>query len=411
MSPMKPKILLISTTTAYPLYSGGALAQYYFIDGLKDKVDYSFCTVIKSKRDLDNLNALKVAQPSLKVYYSDEYIVVKKSKFSFLKSICNKFLPKKSSVFTSAEPDDFSDSYFTHVDHAFSHDFIDLINSVIEKEKIEIVQFDFYDTIDIVFALPSNVKKVFVHHEVREKRLNLAKNKSAVSEANKNYLIGKTTAFEYGCLPYMDVVGVFNDDDAKELMPYCKKVMVTPFAIPDELIYKSSDSDVFDRLFFVGGEGHTPNALGLKWFLDNIYIPNYDKIKLPLLVIGNWSQSFKVQYANTSGVHFCGQVDSMQPYFEHSIFVNPILTGAGLRTKVLHAFANRVPVLSTRFGAEGCFESEKDDHLGLFDNAEEFLDVLVSSNYKKLSGNGYEYYNYKYGKEILLTKRLSLYNA
>lgn len=409
---MKPKILLISTTTAYPLYSGGALAQYYFIDGLKDKVDFSFCTVVKCDKDLQRLNALQMAQPSLKIYYSDERKVARNSKLSFLKSICSCVLPKKRKQIPSVvEPDDFSDSYFEHVDHSFSHQFIDLINEIIKKEHIGIVQFDFYDTIDIVFALPDNVKKVFIHHEVRSKRLNLAKDKSAVSGANKNYLIGKTTAFERACLPYMDVVGVFNDDDAKGLAPYCKEIKVTPFAIPDELIYINERSETFDRLFFVGGEGHTPNSLGLKWFLDEIYIPNYEKIKLPLLVIGNWSQTFREQYAQCSGVQFCGQVDSMQPYFEHSIFVNPILTGAGLRTKVLHAFANRVPVLSTRFGAEGCYSSENDKHIGLFDSAEEFIKLLKKTDYCALSSNGFEYFNCKYSKEVLLNKRMELYNA
>lgn len=409
---MFSKVLLISITAAYPLYSGGSLAQYYFIDGLKDKVDFSFCTVVKCDEDLQNLNALQTAQPSLRIYYSDERKVVRKSKLSYLKSICSCILPKKKKPTSSVvELDDFSDSYFEHVDHRFSHKFIDLINEIIKKENIEIVQLDFYDTIDIVYALPDNVKKVFIHHEVRSKRLNLAKDKSAVSEVNKNYLIGKTTAFERACLPHMDVVGVFNEDDAHELAPYCKEIKVTPFSIPDELIYNNERSETFDRLFFVGGESHTPNALGLKWFLDAIYIPNYDKIKLPLLIIGNWSTVFREQYAKCSGVQFCGQVSSMQPYFEHSIFVNPILTGAGLRTKVLHALANRVPVISTRFGAEGCFDSENDKHIGLFDSAEEFIELLMKSDYSALSSNGFEYFNHKYSKQLLLNKRMELYNA
>jgi len=407
---MKPKVLLISTTTVYPLYSGGALAQYYFIDGLQDKVDFSFCTIIRDDKDLKNLHALRASQPSLKVFYSDERVIRKKKRLSHLRAIYSALNSTKRAVAVSpTEPDDFTDSYFTHVDHDFSQQFIDLINDVVKTEKIDIVQFDFYDTIDIVFALPSNVKKVFIHHEVRSKRLNLARDKSAVSDANKNYLIGKTTAFERACLPYMDVVGVFNDDDAKELAPYCKKVVVTPFAIPDEQIYGIEQSKSFDRLFFVGGEGHTPNALGLKWFLDEIYIPNYDKIKLPLLVIGNWSQSFQEQYANCQSVQFCGLVDSMKPYFEQSIFVNPILTGAGLRTKVLHAFANSVPVMSTRFGAEGCFDSEDDKHIGLFDSADEFVQLLQNADYASLAKNGYGYYNSKFNKEVLLNTRLSLY--
>jgi len=399
---MKSKVLLVSTTTAYPLFSGGALAQYYFIDGLKDKVDFVLCTIVNNNRDLYNLELLKKVQPNITIYYSDERRIVTKNIFSKIKILYGKLRKNNNVSSVPSIQDDFTDSYFSHVDHNFSHYFIKLINEIIKKEQINIVQCDFYDTIDIVFALPSNVKKIFIHHELRGKRLTLAKPKSSVSESVKNFLIGRTNAYERACLPYMDVVGVFNDDDAKELAPYCKKIVVTPFAIPDEQIYGIEQSKNFDRLFFVGGEGHTPNALGLKWFLDEIYISNYDKIKLPLLVIGNWSQSFQEQYANCQSVQFCGLVDSMKPYFEHSIFVNPILTGAGLRTKVLHAFANSVPVLSTRFGAEGCFDSEEDKHIGLFDSAEEFVKLLQKVDYASLAKNGYEYYNTKFNKERLL---------
>lgn len=408
---MKPKVLLITTTTAYPLYSGGALAQYYFIDGLKDRVDMSFCTVVKTDNDYNNLQLLMKTQPSLKVFYSDERRKRKKNFLNVVKcktlGLLNAFQHSDKSIFT--EPDDFSDTYFSHIDHAYSKAFVDLVNDVIVKEKIDIVQFDFYDTIDMVFALPDNVKKVFIHHEVRSKRLRLAKDKSLISNAFKNFLIAKTDVFEKACLPFMDVVGVFNEDDANELRAFCKKIVVTPFAIPDEQIYDLPESKTFDRLFFVGGECHTPNALGLKWFLDDIYIPNYDKIKLPLLIIGNWSESFKTKYTNCPGVVFCGVVDSMKPYFEHSIFVNPILTGAGLRTKVLHAFANSVPVLSTRFGAEGCYDAENNAHLGLFDSAEEFVNLLQNTEYSSLAKKGYDYYNSKFNKEVLLNKRMEMY--
>jgi len=98
-------------------------------------------------------------------------------------------------------------------------------------------------------------------------------------------------------------------------------------------------------------------------------------------------------------------VESIEPYFEASLFINPILTGAGLRTKVLHAFVNKVPVLSTRFGAEGCFDDQNNAHLCLFDHAKEFLEIMHATDFKDTGLKGFDYYNQFFNKGKLLSIR------
>ena len=49
---MKPKILLITLNSCYPLFHGGAVAQYYFIDGLKDRVQFVLCTEVKTEKEV-----------------------------------------------------------------------------------------------------------------------------------------------------------------------------------------------------------------------------------------------------------------------------------------------------------------------------------------------------------------------
>ena len=402
-----PNLLLISQTPIYPLHSGGALAQYYFIDGLKNEFDFVLCTIVHNGQEKNAIEELRKKNPELKIYYVEQYRPVRRGVKQRIKSFL-KSLHRGKRIAPVPVSDDFEDPYFSHVDHAFSQRFIDLVNDVIVKEKITKVQFDFYDTIDICYALPNDVEKIFVHHEVRFKRLQLAAAESGCSEAYKRFLIGKTAAFEKACLGEMDKVVVFNDDDAKELAPYCKHVTVSPFAIPDELVFDLKHDKAYARLLFCGGEGHTPNALGLKWFLVEIYIPNQDKINLPIYITGVWTDAFKMKYQTCEKVVFCGLVERLAPYFEDSIFVNPILTGAGIRTKVLHAMVNHVPVMSTRFGAEGCFTDEEQNHIAFFDNAEEFLNAFSHCDFKALAEKGRQYYNKEFNKEKLLGIRKEL---
>lgn len=160
----------------------------------------------------------------------------------------------------------------------------------------------------------------------------------------------------------------------------------------------------------MGSEGHTPNKLGLKWFLDHIYLPNRAEIKYPLYVTGEWSDAFKAEYNDFSEVIFVGLVPSLSPYYEHSVLINPILTGAGVRTKILQSFANKIPVLSTPFGAEGCFDSTESSHVGLFTDAAGFMEIIRSVDFRRLGLAGYQYLSNKYNKELLLNKRYDIYN-
>ena len=45
--------------------------------------------------------------------------------------------------------------------------------------------------------------------------------------------------------------------------------------------------------------------------------------------------------------------DVREPLARYAVFVCPILSGSGVRVKLLEAFAAGIPVVSTRVGAEG----------------------------------------------------------
>jgi glycosyltransferase involved in cell wall biosynthesis len=57
---------------------------------------------------------------------------------------------------------------------------------------------------------------------------------------------------------------------------------------------------------------------------------------------------------NHPNVRFTGFVpDVREPLARYSVFVCPVLTGSGIRVKLLEAFASGIPAVSTYLGAEG----------------------------------------------------------
>ena len=74
------------------------------------------------------------------------------------------------------------------------------------------------------------------------------------------------------------------------------------------------------------------------------------------------------------GIEFVGRVDDVRGVLgRYAVFVCPILSGSGVRVKLLEAFAAGMAVVSTTIGAEGLAEPGS-DYLELADDAKSFAD-------------------------------------
>ena len=45
--------------------------------------------------------------------------------------------------------------------------YIDFVNEIIKKERIDIVQNEYFEQLYMVYAIPNTVKKVFIQHEIQ----------------------------------------------------------------------------------------------------------------------------------------------------------------------------------------------------------------------------------------------------
>jgi GT2 family glycosyltransferase len=129
-------------------------------------------------------------------------------------------------------------------------------------------------------------------------------------------------------------------------------------------------------MLFLGSFRHTPNQEALDWFLREIMprilgrVPN-----ARLTVVGSELPpgNSLAQYQN---VDLVGYVDDVRdPLSRYSLFVCPILSGSGVRVKLLEAFASGIPVVSTRLGAEGLDDEGR--ICALADGAAEFAERAV----------------------------------
>ena len=117
-----------------------------------------------------------------------------------------------------------------------------------------------------------------------------------------------------------------------------------------------------DTILFVGNFRHTPNQQALRYFLERIY-PRIREARpsARLIVAGAEGPPSFVRTLDRPGVEYLGEVEDIRSVLaNYAVFVAPILTGSGVRVKLMEAFAAGIPVVSTSIGAEGLRDKNVD---------------------------------------------------
>jgi O-antigen biosynthesis protein len=108
-------------------------------------------------------------------------------------------------------------------------------------------------------------------------------------------------------------------------------------------------------MLFLGSFRHDPNRVALDWFVGNVLPRVLERIPDARLVVAGSDPPPAHAYGDYAGaLELVGYVDDVRdPLSRYSVFVCPILSGSGVRVKLLEAFAAGIPAVSTRVGAEG----------------------------------------------------------
>jgi len=134
-----------------------------------------------------------------------------------------------------------------------------------------------------------------------------------------------------------------------------------------------------DTILFLGSFRHLPNVEGLEWFAR--FVLPLVRNKLPrarLVIVGSDPPARHALPGNPEAIEIVGFVEDIQaPLQQYALFVCPILSGSGVRVKLLEAFASGIPVVSTRIGAEG-LAREDGEICALADDPQAFADRVVA---------------------------------
>ncbi len=133
-----------------------------------------------------------------------------------------------------------------------------------------------------------------------------------------------------------------------------------------------------DSLIFTGHMSFEPNISAASWFIKHC-LPIVKKANpnIKLYIVGAEPTEEVVRLGKNNGIIVTGKVDDVRPFLaKASIFIAPMVTGSGVKNKVLQAMAMEKPVISTTLGVEA-LSVDNNRHFLLSDNCEDFANKIL----------------------------------
>ncbi len=380
------KILFIIPWVPYPLHSGGNQAFFNMLNTLRNKHKITLVPYCYSAKDLkvakelqgvwtdvvidpyvDNVST-QIRNVKLSRYEKIKYTLCNKLEASMRRKQARIFRKHKLSEVPNIERTQYASDIFNL--GQFVKENSTLFRSALElnpqylkyiynksREGFDIIQVEFFECLPLVYVLPEDVRKVFVHHEIRfvrnENEANLFDSYTMYDDIRQQKLKDEELSL---LNRYNDII-VLTETDKNILKSYLpeKNIYVSPALTSAASATDEKEFKPCKDLVFIGGSDHFPNADGAIWFASQVSTllrkQNFDG---NIYIVGKWSEEAKtVIHKFDQDIQFTGFIDDLYGFINGKITIVPIRIGSGMRMKILDAVAAKSPIITTSKGSEG----------------------------------------------------------
>ena len=272
-----------------------------------------------------------------------------------------------------------------NVSRFFSVDLDIKLKNILRKRHYDIVQLE---SLFMTPYLPSirrfsKAKVVLRSHNLE---FNIWKRlaKQEISRPKKiylNFLAKKLKEYEIDLMNQVDgIISISPVDREKYLHMGCKVPITSiPTALDLNNYIPRATQRPEPKIFHIGAMDWAPNQEGVLWFLNEVWPAVIEKHpKAKLVLAGKGLDFYQSIFGNRHpNVDFAGEVGNAIEFMQnHDIMIVPLLSGGGIRIKILEGMALEKLVISSKIGAEG-IEAKHGKHFLISDNATEFAKNLI----------------------------------
>lgn len=415
----KKSILIVMPMLPYPLISGGHQALFNGMFAIHDDMNVSLSFIVDDESQyLDVVDDFVKELPDVTLfpYYQCKRIIGLGKKKQKVKPWYSKMF---HAIFhrkrRHRKPDKIA--YWKLCTLPPSEGWVKHNQEIIDNNHFDFIQVEMPWLMNVVLGLSCKGRLIYVHHELGFVRRALEMQGTPPNDYYSWTWLHFADMNEISFLNRYDAVIALSSIDTEKLK---EAGVVKP--VYSSMATISTGSSIEEnisltrRLTFVGPDVHTPNYVGLMWFLENCWnqLKAADS-EYTLDVIGKWSkQNIHAIKSRYEGVNFLGYVDKLSEAMKGSIMIVPINIGSGIRMKILEASTRGIPFVSTSVGAEGI--PVKDGvHCFIADKPEDFVRGILRLRNVSLQAQfvrqSRQMVMENFSLEALRTNRLNIYNS
>ncbi|OFX57333.1 MAG: hypothetical protein A2046_09420 [Bacteroidetes bacterium GWA2_30_7] len=152
---------------------------------------------------------------------------------------------------------------------------------------------------------------------------------------------------------------------------------VTPIGININESKEDFSNIEYPSVFHLGALDWAPNQEGIIWFLKNIWKGLKEKNpELNFYIAGRNAPDWFVNKIKCDGVVYHGEIDNAYEFINSkAVMVVPLLSGSGMRVKIIEGLALGKTIVSTSIGAEG-IDITHNQNIIIADSTKSFKDSL-----------------------------------
>jgi len=396
------KILFVTNKMPYPPKDGGSIATFQHIWELANLGQEITVLAINTKKHFFPVNSIP-QEISSKVTFKTLFVDTDISTFDAVKNLFFSNLPYNAERFLSKE-------------------FETLLIETLQEKEFDIVQLEgLYLCPYIAIIRQYSKAKVSyrahnIEHEIWGRALKHERN--LMKQRYLKLLTHRLEIFEKEYVNSYDLLVPITSRDAVafEELGNTKPMLVSPTGIDPKHYIPKPEMILFPSFFHIGALDWFPNQEGLLWFLRSVwryFSKDYPQINFH--IAGRNAPKWLIEeFAKFRNVVFVGEVEDAHAFLNaYSIMVVPILSGGGMRVKIIEGMALAKTIVTTPIGAEG-ISVNFGKHMYLANDSEEFrycIETLVKNRElcDEIGNNAREFVQKHFDSKIIAKKLLDFY--
>lgn len=243
-----------------------------------------------------------------------------------------------------------------------SQEFIAMISRLVQTELFDVIHIDssfvayMVPHLRKITAIPMVIRAHNIEYAITER---LAKNtKNLLKRWYYGVLTDRMKKFEQNILPQASGILAITPEDVERLsaLGYHGAYSVMPAGVDTTMFAPHKDIELDTKsVFYFGSLDWAPNIEAVHWFMLHVFPALRKQIPDIAFHIGGKNPGEDIlRYDTIDGVSVHANVPSAPRFMnQFHIMVVPLLSGGGMRLKIVEAMSTGTIIISTRIGAEG----------------------------------------------------------